>query len=334
MSEWTSSRYRAPIVSAVFLAHPLGQALVHFVGLSLLHGSGESSKLQLLNCGVDMTSAVDCSRILDGFWRIVIGVGLVPTLFCILLSLTVPESALYQLEVRRDSVTALENVACVYGRPRTSIHTTSQPFGSSNAGPIPVHARRVSHGPFSYFIKSQIWAPLLGISMMRFLTEAAFSWFSLDPGRLLTDIWSITPADQTTALACLSSLPGNSSSVLWGPNPVSFWQPDVSRPCSNIHDVLAQSARQYIMTFSAGSIIGCICLIAAVNHVHRRQFTSISFLATSLLFFLAGIFYHAAYQSPVRSAAVALLCISHFMLYLGEWTYSYGRAPSYMYLLV
>jgi len=95
---------------AVSLMQPLGQAFVQIVGL----GYWVASSFNLRTVG-RIASVNKCRFILDGLWRVTIGVGLIPSAFGLTTSIFVSEPALYNLEVKGRPLATLNDVKRVYG---------------------------------------------------------------------------------------------------------------------------------------------------------------------------------------------------------------------------
>lgn len=317
-AEWTSSAYRARLASAVFLMHSLGPLLVQLVGLAVLSGWGESHQLSLLDCGLDAASVGQCRLILDGAWRIIMGVGLVPVVLSLGFSISLPESALYRLEMRGDPISAFDNLGTLYehtGRREAPGGIFPAAVGTSSDRAETGDGRR----GMSNFINNRSGLLLLGTCMTGFLVELAFSGLSLDYGRLLRDIWSaqIVPSD---ASRCLRGLPDNISAASRWPDGLLMWQTTTSSSCESIRNILIHQPGQYVATVSVGSVIGALCAITVGDNPPRTRFLTISILITSILFLASGLAYVLVHHSPAFPTTIFTLGLSHFALYFGKQT--------------
>ncbi|KAH8747617.1 phosphate transporter [Diaporthe sp. PMI_573] len=318
-TEWTPSAWRGPVVLAVFIMQPLGQALVQLVGLFSLLGWSETRQLEVMNCGLNVELVGKCSLILDRIWRVVIAAGLVPIIFGLAVSIFVPESGMFNLEVKGNPLVALNDIKRIYGDQKQRTMHSSAGDGSLSRSlprtePPETTASFSRHSLHEYFVKDRSWILFLGISAMCFLVELGFYEFGLDYGRLLADIWSTTPTIRIDALQALECLPEGISSIPGWSNGLPVWQTNSNNPCMTIYDVLIHQFRRYIATASAGSLLGGLCSIIVVNRIRRRSFLTLSFGITSIMFLVTWAIYYVANHSSRSLATVVMLSISHFVL--------------------
>ncbi|OIW32810.1 MFS general substrate transporter [Coniochaeta ligniaria NRRL 30616] len=325
-SEWSSTSARATMIATVFLIQPVGQALAQVVNVAVLLGRSHTHSLQDMRCGLDTKYEYECRRIVDGVWRIVIGAGAAPALVAIIFRFFLPDSGLYNLEVRRRAKTALSDNVRVFGEPLMPFNqppdaATGRPSASSSesasqsATPIQF-SRRDLH---RYFIQDENWLYLLGAASTWFILDVALYGFGLDNRANIADMWATQHGTQIDSnVACwTSSFPDGQSTVPGWADNIPIWQTDPTQPCNTIYDVLLQQAKQYLLTVSIGSILGGICFIMFVNKFPRRQFLTSSFVFLTILFSVTGGVYYGVHHGPYAPATVVMVGICHFAFNFG-----------------
>ncbi len=163
-SEWSSTSSRATMIASVFLMQPVGQARAQLVGVWVVLGRAAQFGFDDLQCGIDATNDVECKKIVDGIWRIVVGSGAVPALLAIIFRFFLYDCGLYTLEVKNKPGTAFRDTQRIYGPP------TAMPNGISlySPGSTQAHAPQPTPVQFSmedlktYFITEGNWLYLLG----------------------------------------------------------------------------------------------------------------------------------------------------------------------------
>lgn len=313
------------MIASVFLMQPVGQALAQLVSLAVLLSRDRAHTMQGMRCGLDSKYDDECRRLVDGIWRIVIGIGAFPALLAILFRFALPDSGLYNLEVRMRARSALANAAKVYRRPGRGpdwpmyVRSARAPSPLETAMPVQF-SRADLH---QYFIVERNWLYLFGTASTWFFLDVALYGFGLDNRAVLADIWSTVPkAEINSSLPCWdTSLPGGRSAVPDWKTGLPVWQTDATQPCNTIDDVLLQQSKHYLLTVSIGSIIGCSAFIYAVNHIPRRRFLTLSFGSLAVLFGLTGGVYYAAHNGPHAAATAVMVGICHF-------AFNFGMPPS------
>ncbi|KAH7124966.1 hypothetical protein B0J13DRAFT_531236 [Dactylonectria estremocensis] len=125
--------------------------------------ANSSHSLQATRCGLDTKYEHECRRSIDDVWRIVIGVGAVPALLAIFFRFMLPDSGLYNLEVRRKPELIMRNVARVNGSSGPQMDARSIPLDPVPIEPepdVPIQFSRADM--YRYFIKERNWLYLLG----------------------------------------------------------------------------------------------------------------------------------------------------------------------------
>lgn len=164
------------MIASVFLMQPVGQALAQVIGLLVLLGRNREYDLKGLQCGISTTHEEECKKIVDGIWRIVIGIGAVPALLAIVFRFFLYDCGLYSLEVKNKPGTALGNTRRIYGpvpHPNelaaSNENVNGAAFQASNGfgegrpispQPMPIQFSLVDL--YNYFIRDGNWYYLLG----------------------------------------------------------------------------------------------------------------------------------------------------------------------------
>lgn len=94
-SEFSTTKWRGAIMSAVFANQAFGQVAAGIVALVLVEGYKDDLKAAKSGS----TCGPSCKRALDQMWRILIGMGCVPGCIALYFRLTIPESPRYSLDV-------------------------------------------------------------------------------------------------------------------------------------------------------------------------------------------------------------------------------------------
>ena len=308
------------MVAAVFLMQPIGQALAQAVNVAVLLGRDSSHSLQAMRCGLDTKYEYECRRSIDGIWRIVIGVGAVPALLAIFFRFMLPDSGLFNLEVRRKSELAMHNVAKVYGNSGPQMDARSIPLDPVPSEPEPDMPIQFSRADmYRYFIKERNWLYLLGTSSTWFVLDVALYGFGLDNRVVLADMWATKHEVKVDSnLTCWhSSLPGGNSTVPNWTDALPVWQTDYTEPCNTIYDVLLTQAKHYFLTVSIGSILGCAAFIFVAKYFPRRQFLTASFVSLAILFSATGGVYYGVHHGPYAISTAVMVGICHFAFNFG-----------------
>lgn len=143
-SEWSSTQTRGRMLAAVFLMQPIAQLVAYGVGLGALR----SMKKNIQNPPrIDHHEEV--ASVLDGVWRLVVGVGAGPALLAIIGRLTIPETPRYLLEIEKDAPGAFQSAADVFSPPSSSEVEafTNAVTAGTNTSPAPqdIEAGGTSH---------------------------------------------------------------------------------------------------------------------------------------------------------------------------------------------
>lgn len=152
------------MLGSVFLMQPVGQALAQLVGLWVLLGRDHQHHLRDMQCGLNTANEVECKKIVDGLWRIVIGTGAVPAVLAVVFRFFLYDSGIYQLEVKNKPGIALRDTRRVYlpqsdARNGTDLHS---PQATQTNSPQPMPLQFSQEDLYNYFIRDGNWHYLLG----------------------------------------------------------------------------------------------------------------------------------------------------------------------------
>ncbi|KAK8137771.1 phosphate transporter [Apiospora sp. TS-2023a] len=318
-SEWASTQSRATMLGSVFLMQPVGQALAQLVGLWVLLGRDHQHHLRDMQCGLNTANEMECKKIVDGLWRIVIGTGAVPAVLAVVFRFFLYDSGIYQLEVKNKPGLALRDTRRVYlpqsdARNGIALHS---PQATQTNSPQPMPLQFSREDLYNYFIRTSItW----------FILDVGFYGFSLDSRGTISDLWaSKYPLAINSSLSCWnSSIPGGNSTVpTWVELGIPVWQTDHTQPCNTLYDVLLEQAKQYLLTVSLSSIAGSTCFIFFANRLSRKNWLTVSFLILAVLFIITGGVYYGVAHTQYYPATVTMISICHFAFNFGANTLTF-----------
>lgn len=95
-AEFSTTKWRGAIMSAVFASQGWGQVLGAIVAIICVKAGKHDINVPSKECGDS------CKKALDQMWRVVIGFGAVPGAMALYYRLTIPESPRYSLDVQND----------------------------------------------------------------------------------------------------------------------------------------------------------------------------------------------------------------------------------------
>jgi MFS transporter, PHS family, inorganic phosphate transporter len=347
-------------MAAVFLMQPFGQLMASVVGLIVLLAVGGNYSLATEK---DTTNA---ATVVDRIWRYVVGVGAIPALIAIAFRLTIPESPRYTLDVDNDGARALrdtqtylkiapegptavshsnydiENDAVVrisngndlQEVPRaTTNHNSTHEEDDDDSMEI----RELGGGedvdedeeednedlpdPFSrtelvrFFWTEGNGKYLLGTSICWFLLDFAFYGLGINNPRVIAQIWASTPVPDTSA---------GDDTLDWQ-NPTDGLNPIDPGPA--IYETLKQDGIRSIITVSAGSLLGSIILIKAINYIPRKAWLVWSFLGLGVLFAVVGGSYFRAQNTDLHALTITLYILCQLLFNLGPNTLTFIVSP-------
>lgn len=287
---------------------PLGQLIANLVGLGVVMGYNRTHELE--KCP---DHSVDCTRIVDGIWRWVTGVGAIPALFAIVFRFLIKDPGLYELEVRNDGDSAIKNTDQVYrrGMPDTEhvpLHERRRVSNHMNMGEPPLPVQFSRGDLYDYFIRQgNIWY-LIGTSVSWWIVDFAFYGLGMGNPRTLAKLWMKTSDRQQRWEELHERVP--------------TW--NVLAPSGNyIYATLVEGAKRNMITVSIGSILGSILFILAGDYMPRRQTMVSSFVLLGGLFAITGGVIVATHDTAFHSVNIVLVGIIYFIFNLGANTLTF-----------
>lgn len=139
-SEFSTTKWRGAIMSAVFSNQGLGQLLAGIVAMILV--AGYKDDLIIANSGAECTGK--CIKACDQMWRVLIGFGCVPGCIALYYRLTIAESPRYSLDVTQhddlqkvaDAEAIIDAQAADITPPKASFKEFVRHFGQWKYGKI------------------------------------------------------------------------------------------------------------------------------------------------------------------------------------------------------
>lgn len=139
-SEFSTTKWRGAIMSAVFSNQGLGQLLAGIIAMILV--AGYKDDLEFANTSKECVGR--CIKANDQMWRVLIGCGCIPGCIALYYRLTIAESPRYSLDVTEhdnlekvaDAEAALDAVAHDIAPPKASLRDFWKHFGQWKYGKI------------------------------------------------------------------------------------------------------------------------------------------------------------------------------------------------------
>ncbi|KAJ9269152.1 hypothetical protein DTO212C5_4835 [Paecilomyces variotii] len=185
-AEFSSTRYRAKMMAAVFLMQPLGQILAAAVGWGVLSGLMHSRGLvDLPDHGSQFQSLSihEQQRILstlDSVWRWVVGVGCIPTLLAIVWRFSIPESPRYTMDVNHDPLQALAATRRQFQHQLHPVEDGENAQQNNGGGAFLSRRALISRPLPETDNPPELWDYLFNQGNIRYLLATAICWFLLD----------------------------------------------------------------------------------------------------------------------------------------------------------
>jgi len=170
-SEFSSTRIRGRMMTAVFASQGWGNLLAAIVGLIVTVGY----KHRLLNDAPNNLEAV------DHMWRLLIGLGCVPACIALYFRLTIPETPRFTMDIERNVQQASQDV--------DTFLTKGTFYADPDAAVTRVAAPKASRRDFiAHFSKWENGKVLLGTSWSWFALDVAFYGLGLNTSIVLNAI--------------------------------------------------------------------------------------------------------------------------------------------------
>jgi MFS transporter, PHS family, inorganic phosphate transporter len=313
--EWASTNSRSRMLAAVFIMQPLGQFSAYLVGIVTLYGLKS-------HYGIHEFSDYSTARpIIDQFWRIVTGLGAIPTIIALAFRLSIPESGRWTLDVGRDSHRAISDTRVHFGSVDTfssdgfDMDFTPQPTTEQDSQPLPPFSKASLR---QYFIHEGNWRYLAATSGCWALIDFLYYGIQINNPRFMTKLWANKAPSQF-----VSVLPS------WASDPTE-WDPITNMSKSSIYNILTTHAYHCMIAVSIGSLLGSFLLILIIPYIPRRRFFILSFIVLGILIPATGVSYLKTFRTTQFGVTLALfaLCQTFFNLGPNSLTYIVGKHHS------
>lgn len=177
-AEWSSTKSRGRMMTAVFLMQAVGQFAAYGLGLAILVALGKNLRLS-----PDETKWEVAAPKIDVIWRVIIGVGAFPALVSLVLRRTIPETPYYLIETGR-ATDAVAVVGQVYA-PDVLLQPTGQDGISPCRTILEGQREKRKKGKGSWWSNtreytSEVKAHLAQNSRWRILLAVMLTWWLLD----------------------------------------------------------------------------------------------------------------------------------------------------------
>jgi MFS transporter, PHS family, inorganic phosphate transporter len=288
------------MLAAVSCAQPLGQMavdlVVTFVG---------RQALKFDPSGLD-SGSIDVRTLADSVWRTVIGIGVVPAVFAIVLRSRVPETPRYTMDVINDLrpmpfvETSFDDKKTKSASPGESTRIRS--FSRWRSQTSDIHTRKDPWVKLKAFLREfwtymwdkGNWRYLLGTSMCWFLFDCAFYGLGLNNSRAPLAIWASTRLEDISA---------------------AQWSQANSTELLAVINLAHQHSTLSLLMPTLGALIGCCAVHFSIDRLGRRRLQGLGFLGlsatllalgsgiygsmTPVLFFLCRLFFNFGQLNPL-----------------------------------
>jgi PHS family inorganic phosphate transporter-like MFS transporter len=175
---------------------------------------------------------------------------------------------------------------------------------------------------YQHFFEDGNWRYLFATSMCWFFLDFAFYALGINNPRQISAIWDDylpLPERNSTRYDWPSTLLIGINNPTFSNETVPDWQNPFD-PNTNIYHELFDSAKQYILTISCGSLVGSVLVLYYINNIPRKMWLVYSFLILALLFAVLGAFYKRAAFTESHWATVVFYILCQFFFNLGKFS--------------
>ena len=294
-SEFSLTKWRGTMISAVFSCQALGQflaSLVTFIAIESFRSQIDND--QNMCDGDHCTKTPEGQLAVDRMWRIIVGFGAIPAIIALYCRLTIPETPRYTFDVTRDveqgfadyKAFCMNTIGPMKGRGQVSAdredirsRLNDQTLGGLDAKAIPQSSLRDFR---RYFGRRRNLLTLVG---------TAGSWFFLD-------------------VAYYALLLNNTIFL----QKMGFGS--VSHTTKHtIYHTLRTGAVGNLVLVVAGAIPGSVLAIFFIDKLGRKPIQIGGFVMMTLLLLILG----SAFNSISDSSRVALFVLTLFFVNFGEF---------------
>jgi PHS family inorganic phosphate transporter-like MFS transporter len=341
-AEFAASKHRARMLASVFFSQALGYFFAILFAQIVL--SGYSSYLP----NQDRICDEHCRAALDNAWRIIVGLGIIPTLIAIYFRRKIPESTLYTVLVLNRVKDAVTDLIALSGRPGPPprLPTGNTPPRPQHVSP-PTAIRQENNDPHSraereveaqsfrrrfekwreafrtHFITKGHWPKLAAISLAWCLFDCAY--------------YALLGSSATTvATKIFNVLPPGSGCTFNGTDAFDTWPPPFEHApnCTNLSQFNSPSypSGPYVqhfrsgfvnmpwrvfVTVSIGSLAGGATMIYLTKFLSPKRVQISGFLTLSLLFAVVGAILVTTKGHGMEAGSILIYLLAQFFFELG-----------------
>jgi MFS transporter, PHS family, inorganic phosphate transporter len=307
-NRFAPTRKRAQMLAATFAMQPFGYTAATIVSLIVV-------------VVVRNQNPEPSARSIDQVWRWVMGLGLIPAAFAVVLRLTIPESPRYTLDVLHDPFKAFDEAnrfnqsELVEEFQRQSNIEVVNQFANSETegsdsqsetqeGPPRNREVDISLTVHDFFWTQGNWRSLAATALAWLLLDFAFYGLGFNSPQTISKIWYIVPANV-------------GQPAIWD---TDF---DLNNPETGIYTILIQNGVHSLVISSIGAVIGSVVLIFSIDHFNRRRLQCVTFVILGFLFIIIGATFQATVQTQFRGVTITLYCLCQLCFYFGPNTLTF-----------
>ena len=168
---------------------------------------------------------------------------------------------------------------------------------------------------YQHFFEDGNWRYLFATAFCWFFLDFAFYALGINNPRQISAIWDNylpLPERNNTRYDWPSTLLIGINNPTFSNETVPDWQNPFD-PNTDIYHELFNSAKQYIITISSGSLAGSLALLYFIDNIPRKMWLVYSFLTLAVLFAVLGAFYkYAAFTESHWSIMVFYILCQFF----------------------
>ena len=237
----------------------------------------------------------------DSMWRLVYGVGAIPTAVALVFRLTIPESPRYTFDVARNSNQANHDVSYMVQDQVQSQRASHPPVSPDGELEFPPKA---SFGDIKdYFVTKGNWRHLMSTAGAWMLLDLSFFGLGLSSPQIVTGIL-------------------NGCSTNYSQSTPRIWESQSGEAnATDLNKIFADNETNYMTIVSSGAVSGSIILIWLVNHVSRRKLQIGGFLILAGFFFTLGAILHTVWDGnthATHNSVIIFYVLSQAVFNLGE----------------
>ena len=331
-------------MAAVFACQPIGQFAATMAGLVVVAGYGPRiPPLSTIgNCATDQV----CAQTLDSIWRWVIGLGMLPAIFAIVLRFAIPESPRYTLYCTQHHAQAANDAVALYGGDNITVpdvqvqdqhhqeffpgktetemsnleagqpprNSTQVDSDAISAAPLP--DQRLSSTQFSHSAND---ATRRSSCSLKSLPEVESSE-DIEDGEAIPDLtipWIVGAKDYFITQGHYKKL--LATSACWflldlpffglgmnSPRIINLLWLDQTLENSPVYDALMNNSTRSLIIVSLGALLGSFLFLLIVERFSRKWIQFYGFILLTVLFVVVGASFKVLLSNKLVGAIIPL----------------------------